>query len=146
MDYVVKKHVTIEASPEEVWQALTDPKFTKNYYFGCEVHSSWKIGSSIRFTRKIFWYTFELKGEIRKIKPMKLLQYTLMKHKFFGKSDSTNYSLVTDELSLLEDGKTILSITDDVGDAPGAEKRYRKSIQGWDNILHGLKQFLEEKK
>ena len=40
-DYVVKQKVTINAAPELVWDALTDPEKTKQYFFNCRVISSW---------------------------------------------------------------------------------------------------------
>jgi len=33
-----------------------------------------------------------------------------------------------------------------VGDAEGAEKRIKRSDKGWDKILKGLKEFIENKK
>jgi hypothetical protein len=36
-----------------------------------------------------------------------------------------------------------LSITDDIGKAEGAEERYKKSDKGWDTVLKGLKELLE---
>ena len=40
----------IRATPEQVWQALTDPAFTKQYFYGCAVESSWEAGSRFRFS------------------------------------------------------------------------------------------------
>ena len=39
--------VYIRATPEEVWQALTDPELTKQYYYDNTVESDWKPGSPI---------------------------------------------------------------------------------------------------
>ena len=41
-DFIVKKEITINATPAEVWDALTNPEKTKEYFFNCEVHSDWK--------------------------------------------------------------------------------------------------------
>jgi hypothetical protein len=46
----------------------------------------------------------------------------------------------------LKTEKTILSITDDVGQGEGAEKRYSRSLKGWDKVLKGLKELVESKK
>jgi uncharacterized protein YndB with AHSA1/START domain len=143
-EFIVKKQVVIEATPAEVWEALTNPELTKKYFFKCAVNSDWKAGSPITFTRKILWYKFELKGKIEKIETEKLLQYSLVNSKLFGRPDPSRHSLVTDELSY-NDGKTTLSISDDVGEYEGAEKRYKKSLKGWDTILSGLKKMIEEK-
>jgi uncharacterized protein YndB with AHSA1/START domain len=139
-EYIVHKKISIHAESLDVWDALTDPKKTKEYFFNCEVHSKWKPGSTITFKGWMFFFIkIEMKGKILKADPGKLLQYTLKN------SGSPSTSTVTDTLTY-ENGKTIVSITDDVGQGEGAEKRYKKSAKGWDKILHGLKEFVETNK
>jgi uncharacterized protein YndB with AHSA1/START domain len=36
----------IETTPEKLWEALTDSAFSKRYWFGTEVKSDWKVGST----------------------------------------------------------------------------------------------------
>jgi uncharacterized protein YndB with AHSA1/START domain len=40
----------IQASPEQVWEALTDSKFTKQYFFDSAVRSDWRVGSAYAYT------------------------------------------------------------------------------------------------
>jgi uncharacterized protein YndB with AHSA1/START domain len=138
--HIVKKEITINAEPSVVWDALTNPDKTKRYFFNCEVHSDWKEGSTITFKGRMFLVMkIEMKGNIIKIDPEKLLQYTL---KNDGDGSST-MSTVTDKLTYSK-GKTTLSITDDVGNGEEAESRYKKSVKGWDKVLKGLKEMIEE--
>lgn len=137
-NYVVKKTVHLNAPADTVWTALTDPELTKQYFFHCRVISDWKTGSSITFKGKMFWVIpIKLSGVIKKVVPGKLLQYTLSNGKH-GESTST----VTDELEE-KHGKTVLHITDDVGQGEGAAKRYHRSVKGWDKVLSGLKKVVE---
>lgn len=139
-NFIVKKSIAINAPAHAVWDALTDPEKTKEYFFNCRVYSDWKEGSAIVFKGKIFWIIpIELKGTIIKIEPGKLLQYTLSNKSDGSKSTST----VTDEITFYND-VTTLNITDDVGQGEGAEKRYKRSLKGWDKILTGLKRFIED--
>jgi uncharacterized protein YndB with AHSA1/START domain len=41
----------IKATPEKVWQALTDPAFTARYWYGTRLESDWNVGSSITFVK-----------------------------------------------------------------------------------------------
>jgi uncharacterized protein YndB with AHSA1/START domain len=41
----------IGASPDRVWQALTDPEVTHRYWFGTRFESDWKVGSPIIWRR-----------------------------------------------------------------------------------------------
>ena len=39
--------VSIDAAPDRVWTALTDPDAIRRYMFGSEVTSDWQVGSAI---------------------------------------------------------------------------------------------------
>jgi uncharacterized protein YndB with AHSA1/START domain len=41
----------IGASPDRVWQALTDPEVTHRYWFGTRFEADWKVGSPIIWRR-----------------------------------------------------------------------------------------------
>lgn len=122
-----------------VWHALTDPDLTQKYFFGCRVYSNWMVDDIISFKRKILWvFPIELRGKILKINRGSMLQYSLKNSK------SSSESIVT--IELYEDtGKTVVSITDDVGQEDGVEDRYERSLKGWDKILNGLKLVVEDK-
>lgn len=76
-------------------------------------------------------------AKIKKVESGKLLQYTLA-----NKGDKGSISIVTDELKFA-DGITTLHITDVVVQDEGAEKRYKRSVKGWGQILKGLKELVE---
>ena len=136
-EHIVKKKIVINAKPSAVWDALTNPEKTKKYFFKCKVISDWKPGSTITFKGNLFFIiNMEMKGEILKIEPENILQYTLANH------GSPGFSTVTETLQYIND-RTTLTITDDVGTEDGAEKRYKKSVKGWDKILKGLKELVE---
>ena len=139
-NFVVKKIVSIKATPSKVWDALTNPEKTRKYFFNCRVFSDWKVGSPITFIGRIFLIKkIELKGKILRIEPQKILKYALVN----GPGDSHSLSTVTDKLSYVK-GRTILSITDDVGEGEGAEKRYKRSVKAWDKVLRRLKELVEQ--
>ena len=43
----VEKNIIINADKLSVWDALTNPELTKQYFLNCEALSDWKIGSPI---------------------------------------------------------------------------------------------------
>ena len=139
-NHVVNKSIRIKGTPAQVWDALTNPEKTKEYFFNCEVLSDWKVGSPITFKGRFMSKKIELHGEIVAIEQERLLKYTL---KNSEDEDTDSTSTVTDRLEYVN-GETVVSITDDVGVGAGAEKRYEKSVQGWGNILSGLKAIVEK--
>lgn len=144
MEHIVKKNIIIRATPEQVWDALTNPEKTRQYFFNCRVHSTWEVETPIIFTGRIFLFKkIELKGEIVRIEPKKYLKYTL--ENTSNPSDVATTSVVSWLLSFYN-GKTTVFISDDVGIGKGMEKRYKRSIKGWDKILRGLKKLVESRK
>ena len=131
----------MNAPVETVWDALTNPEKTKEYFFNARVFSDWKKGSKITFKGRMFWIIpFKMTGKIIEAVPGKILKYTLKN----GKGADATESTVTDELTV-EKGHTVLTITDDVGQGDGAEKRYHRSVKGWRKVLKGLKEMVEDK-
>jgi uncharacterized protein YndB with AHSA1/START domain len=123
-EFIVRKQISVGAPMRQIWHAITDPDQTKKYFYGCRVFSNWMVDGAISFKRKILGiFPMELSGRIIKINRGSLLQYSLKNSK------SSSESIVTFEL-YEENGKTIVSVTDDVGQGEGAENRYDRSIRG----------------
>jgi uncharacterized protein YndB with AHSA1/START domain len=43
--------IVVQATPEQVWEALTTPSFTTQYYFGLSAESDWQSGSAYAMRR-----------------------------------------------------------------------------------------------
>ena len=43
---IVKVTINIEAPIKNVWQALTSPELIKEYLFGTDVITDWKVGGA----------------------------------------------------------------------------------------------------
>ncbi|MFZ1783900.1 MAG: SRPBCC family protein [Ferruginibacter sp.] len=69
--------INIKASPERVWDTITNPNLVKLWQYGSDVISNWKVGQDIRF--KTLWedQVFEQWGKLLAIKPHELLRYSL---------------------------------------------------------------------
>lgn len=142
-EFIVKRKTVLKATPAEVWDALTNPEKTRKYFFHCKVFSDWEVGSTITFVGRIFLIKkIEMKGTILELIPQKLLKYSL--NNANAKDGTSSFSVVTDSLSY-EDGKTTLTITDDVGEGAGAEERFKKSQKGWTKIIKGLRALINKK-
>jgi uncharacterized protein YndB with AHSA1/START domain/DNA-binding transcriptional ArsR family regulator len=65
--------IYIRATPERIWQALTDPDMTELYYFNSRVASDWQVGSPYSLTNE---RGTAVEGEIVAIDPPRLLVQT----------------------------------------------------------------------
>lgn len=134
-------HVTqIAATPDSVWQALTEGALTRQYWYGRRADSNWKVGSSVTF-----WYE-TTSGEavsdrgivLESIRPRRL-SYT-WQVQFIEEMRDENPSRVTFEIEI--DGEsTRLTLTHDELEAGG--KVLEAVRKGWPAILGSLKSLLE---
>ena len=74
--HIATAQCEIDAPPEKVWQALTDPELIKKYMFGSEVTTDWKPGSPITWKGEFEGRAYEDKGEIIAVEPRRRLEVT----------------------------------------------------------------------
>jgi len=137
----VSRDIFIQTDPIVVWNALMDKEMIREYFFGTEVISDWKVDSSIVFQGEWDGQFYKDKGHIRAVEKGKLLQYTYWSV-FSGLGDrEENYSLVTYRLEPQENG-TMLTVMQK-GFA-GKEAQIH-SGEGWEMVLENLRRLLEKK-
>jgi uncharacterized protein YndB with AHSA1/START domain len=126
--------ITIHAPVQRVWKALTDPAMIKEYLFGTETISDWKVGSSLRFRGVWEGKPYEDKGTILALEPEKLLKYDYWSS-FSGTPDiPENYANVIYSLSATKEG-TVVTVTQD---GIKTEEARDHSIGNWKMILEGM--------
>jgi uncharacterized protein YndB with AHSA1/START domain len=126
--------VDVTASPERVWQAITDPKLTRQYYYGTDIISDWTPGA--RWTSESDGHVF-LEGEIVEIEPNRRIVQTF--HVVDEEPASGDLpSRVSWELAPAADGTRLRITHEGQGDAT---LDYTEG--GWEHILFGLKSVCE---
>jgi uncharacterized protein YndB with AHSA1/START domain len=137
--FTAKSSTLISASPAAIWDALTNPATIKEYMFGTEVVTDWKVGHPILYRGSWEGKPYEDKGTILKIEPEKTLISNYWSS-FSGLEDKPeNYQTVSYELKP-EDGNTRLTITQD---KIPSEEGTKQSEQNWGMVLAGMKKLLE---
>jgi uncharacterized protein YndB with AHSA1/START domain len=138
----VETSVSIDATPAQVWNALTSPELIKKYLMGTDVTTDWKEGSSITYTGEYNGKKYHDKGIIRKAIPEKILESTYLSS-MSGKEDKPeNYNVVTYKINR-EGDKTILTL---IQDNIATEKEKEHSTQNWAMVLKTLKNIVESEK
>jgi uncharacterized protein YndB with AHSA1/START domain len=125
--------VYVRATPEQVWQALTDPELTKQYYYGNTVESDWKPGSPLVYRNPDG--TEAISCEIVEADAPKRLVHT-----FFFPGTDESPSRCTWSIEPRGEA-TLLTLTHD--DFDGETQTFRSVAHGWVPILSGLKTVLE---
>lgn len=136
---IAETSISVNATPEEVWKALTTPELVKKYLFGTDVKSDWREGGIIEYSGEYNGEKYHDKGVIKKFEPGKVFQSTYWSS-MSGKSDKPeNYNLVTYRISE-EDGKTLITLTQDNN---ATEKEKEHATENWKMVLQKLKEVVE---
>jgi uncharacterized protein YndB with AHSA1/START domain len=130
---------TINAPIQEVWRALTTPALIKQWFFGVDTETDWKVGSPLVHRGAYQGRPYQDKGEITRFDPPRVLAHTHWSDRS-GKPDRPeHYQQVTWTLSP-HDGATELTITET--NLPSEEAK-AVSETSWKTVLDNLKRLLE---
>jgi uncharacterized protein YndB with AHSA1/START domain len=127
----------IASTPDRVWQALTDPDQTEQYWFGFRVAAGGKVGATCTVRAPAGGRDFE-KGVILESDPPRRLSYTW--HPQYDEFKQERPSRVTFELVPFK-GQVRLTIVHDGFD--DGSKVFEGISRGWPAVLSSLKSFLE---
>jgi len=129
--------IYIKTTKEKLWDALTNPEMTSQYYYGSKIKSQFTIGSTIEYllddeSGKEYPAVY---GEILEIETNKKLV-----HSFSFNDNDDEPSRATFEIEEVEQGVK-LTLTHD--NFESETTTYNEVVQGWPLIISGLKTVLE---
>ncbi len=138
-DITAESSTAIDAPIEEVWRALTTPAVIKEWFFGVDTETDWKVGSPLIHRGEYQGKPYEDKGEIVRFDPPTLLVHTHWSD-ISGTPDAPeNYQEVTWALDD-RDGTTLLTVSE--RNLP-SEQAKAVSDESWAMVLGNLKKLLE---
>ncbi len=138
---IAKASILINAPVAKVWDALTKPDLIKQYLFGTEVTTDWKVGSPITYRGVWQGKPYEDKGKVLQVEPERRIVSTFWSALSGLPDQPEYYKTVQYELSN-QGSATRLTVTQDNNDS---EEEAQHSSQNWQMVLEGVKKLLEEK-
>ena len=139
-DIVATADIDIDAPAARVWDALTDPGQIKQYMFGSEVSTDWRVGSPITWAGEYEGKPYEDKGEIVQVEPEHLLVVTHFSPMSGQPDEPENYHTLTYQLDA-RDERTHLSLSQDHN---ASEDEASHSRENWQAMLTQLKAVAEK--
>lgn len=134
--------IFLSASIEEVWNALTKPELVKQWQYGSNLITDWKVGHEIRFRNEWEGQFFEQWGIVLEVSQNQKIKYSLFFPRPELEDKPENYFIMSYFLTQ-EDQKVKLEIIQD-DNRPGA---VQEKPQGEENpILQALKTLIESNK
>lgn len=138
-NFVATSTITVKAPPSGVWEALTKPEMIKQYLFGTDVTTDWRVGSPITYKGVWEGKPYEDKGKVVEAEPGRLLVSTYWSP-LSGTADlAENYATVRYEIAPV-DGGSRLTITQDNNKT---QEEADRASGNWKIVLDGLKKLLE---
>jgi uncharacterized protein YndB with AHSA1/START domain len=127
--------IYIKATPERIWEAITDPAQRATFSFGVETRSDWKAGSTYRAA--VPGVVDLVEGENLVVDPPRLL---VQSFNALWSDDvrAQGTTRVTWEIEPVGDSCRLTVVHDQLPDSANAEL-----YGGWPMILSGLKTLLE---
>ena len=138
---VVAKSILVNANKTKVWEALTNPTLIKEYLYGTNTVTDWKVGSEIIFQGEYSGQTYRDHGVILENVFLEKISYSYWSG-FSGTEDKPeNYSTVS--YSLVDKGNDQTEFTwTQKGFA--TEDGYNHSKNGMEEFLLGVKKVMEK--
>ena len=138
-NFVAKATISIDAPATRVWDALTQPELIKEYLFGTQVTTDWRVGSPIVYEGVWEGKVYKDKGKVLLVEPGKLLVSTFWSSLSGVPDVPENYQTVRYELSD-EGSGTRVTVTQDNN---ATQEDANHSAQNWHMVLEGIKKLLE---
>jgi uncharacterized protein YndB with AHSA1/START domain len=139
--FTARASVTIKAPVSQVWDAITNPDLIKQYLFGTEVTTDWRVGGPITYRGVWEGKSYEDKGQVVRVEPGKLLVSTYWSSMSGLPDVPESYKTVRYELSAGDGGTTLAVIQDN----NGTQEEATHAEQNWSMVLEGLKKLLEDR-
>ena len=134
---VVEMSVEIAATPERVWEALTDPAQTPLYFYGGRVSSDWQVGGPLNYLAEDG--SLMLGGTLLACDPPRRLVTTFVAA-FDEATAGDRPSRVTYTIEPAGAGSRLNLLHDDFD---GETATYKGVVSGWEYIFAGLKSVIE---
>lgn len=138
---IAKASIDINASKEQVWDALVNPEKVSQYMFGSKVKSDFKPNSSISFTGEYNGKPYEEKGTVLNVVEGQELKYKTCNMQSGQQDSEENYHTITIRLSAKGNAVNVTLEQDNNEN----EKMQEQSSKNWEGALKKMKEIAEKK-
>ncbi len=136
-DFNFDKTIQFNATPEAVWDLLVNPAKVKLYMFGCDIETTWEVGTPLLWyiTDKEGTKMLAVKGDIIAFEAGKLLEYNMLPPAMQLEDVPQNYMGAAFTVEAAADGKTNLHIKQYASaNCAKGEARFKDVASGWEAI------------
>jgi uncharacterized protein YndB with AHSA1/START domain len=141
--FVATAQTDVDATPERVWSALTEPDQIAAYMFGSKVETSWEVGSPITWSGEYEGRPYQDKGEVLTYDEPRVLSVTHYSP-LLGQDDvPESYHTLVYTLTRQGSGDDAVTHLDLNQDGCADEAEAERFSQNWQQMLDRLKAHVE---
>jgi uncharacterized protein YndB with AHSA1/START domain len=138
-DHVAHAETEISASPQQVWEALTDPDAISSFMFGAKVQTDWEEGRAITWSGEYDGNPYQDKGEVLEVVESQRLRMTHFSP--LSGDDDVPESYHTLDYRLEDLGETTrLTLDQDGNDSAEQAEQFAAN---WQTMLDQVKEYVE---
>src|SRR3954451_16615542 len=137
--HVAEAGVEIAATPARVWEVLTDPAAVREFMFGTELETDWRVGSPIRWHGVWQGREYTDHGTVQEVEPERRLVYTHFSPLSGDPDTPENTHTLVWTLAPLASG-TRLTLQQDNNRTPEAAEHSRGM---WEQLMSSVKDVAE---
>jgi uncharacterized protein YndB with AHSA1/START domain len=135
---------TVKAPPSAVWKALTTASTLKQFFFGSDVSTDWRVGSPITFRGNWKGKRYEDKGNIQTFDRDQRLAFTHWSPLSGMEDKPENYHIVSFDLRPANGSTEVILTQTNQSDAePITPENRQEYAKNWTMVLEGLKKIVE---
>jgi len=135
---------TVNAPPSAVWKALTTLSTLKQFFFGSDISTDWRIGSPISFRGSWKGKPYEDKGSVQTFDRDRRLAFTHWSPLSGMEDKPENYHVVSFDLRPVNGGTEVVLTQTNQNDAePLTPENRQEYAKNWTMVLDGLRKAVE---
>jgi uncharacterized protein YndB with AHSA1/START domain len=139
--HIARAEVIVDAKPNAIWDALTEPEQVRSWMVGTTVTTDWQVGSPITWQGEMNGKPYEDKGEVLEAEAPNRLSMTHYSPLMGQEDRPENYHTVTYTLTPTRDGRTTVALEQDGNESAEQAEQFS---QNWQGMLESLGQTVEK--
>ena len=136
--FKIQYRTTVNAPIEKVWDALTNPEIVKQYLFGTEMITTWKVGDDIICKGEWEGQPYLDKGKVLEYVQNEKLSHTYLSSWSGMEDKPENYLFVGYEVLPTENGTELI-----ISQTNYDEERAKHSEGNWASLIDEMKKLIE---
>ena len=127
----------LKTTKEIIWTVLTDPKYTSQYMYNCQVKCNWSTGAEVQWVEQHDdeTETVHVRGELLEFSPYSCLRFIIFHEGSGLKGQNSELRFV---ISPHSEGVLLSIEQGDFSNFPQAEEIYAECQSGWEFVKKDL--------